>query len=77
MRTMPRAQAVPLSRKEFVIDGVLAPLLFCIPIAICTFIGSWTHRQIQVWVLLLIIVVAGCLIFHIGRPLPIRRQDLL
>lgn len=77
MRTMPRAQAVPLSRKEFVIDGVLAPLLFCIPIAICTFIGSWTHGQIQVWVLLLIIVVAGCLIFHIGRPLPIRRQDLL
>jgi O-antigen/teichoic acid export membrane protein len=77
MRTIPRAQAVPLSRKKFVIDGVLVPALFCIPIAVCTFKGSWTHGQVQAWVLLFVIVVAGCLIFQIGRPLPLRRQDLL
>jgi O-antigen/teichoic acid export membrane protein len=77
MRTMPRAQAVPFARKEFIIDGVLAPVLYCIPIAICTFISFWTHGQVQVWVLLLLIIGAGWLIFHIGRSLPIRRQDLL
>lgn len=77
MRTMPRAQAVPFARKEFVINGVLVPALLCIPIAVCTLIGVWTHTQFQVWVLFLVIVVAGCLIIPIGRLLPVRRQGLL
>ncbi|MGA3080372.1 MAG: hypothetical protein ABSD44_03200 [Terracidiphilus sp.] len=77
MRTMPRAQEVPLAPRDFVIDGVFVPVLFCLPIAACTFTGALTRGRFQVWISLFVTVAAGCLIVNVVHRLPKRRQDLL
>jgi O-antigen/teichoic acid export membrane protein len=74
MRTMPRAQAVPMARKNFLIDGVLIPLAACLPIAFCALMGNWTHGQYQTLVLPFAFVVTGTLLLRIGCLLPIRGQ---
>jgi O-antigen/teichoic acid export membrane protein len=72
MRTMPRAQAVPMVRKDYLIEGMLIPLLACLPVAACALIGVCTHGQFQAWVLPFAIVATGFLLLRIGRLLPIR-----
>jgi hypothetical protein len=66
-RTMPRAQAVPIIRKEFVIDCVLAPTVACLPVALCALIGNWTHGLHKAWVLPCAIVATGLLLLHSAR----------
>jgi RsiW-degrading membrane proteinase PrsW (M82 family) len=77
MRTMPRAQAVPMARKDYLIEGMLIPVLACLPVAVCAFIGASSHGQHQVWVLPFVIVATGFLLLRIGRLLPVRSQTLL
>lgn len=48
-RTMPRAQAVPFRRREFVMDGVLIPAVLCVPIAACMCVKTLRHKQLQRW----------------------------
>jgi O-antigen/teichoic acid export membrane protein len=73
-RTMPRAQDVPLTRREFVVDGILRPALVCLPIAVCTLIGILTKWQSQAWSILLTFVVVGCLIVNAVGGFPARQQ---
>jgi O-antigen/teichoic acid export membrane protein len=77
MRTMPRAQAVPIARRQYVIDGVLVPMTACSPVAICAFIAACTHSQYQVWVLPFAFFMTGTLLLRIGCLVPIREQYLL
>jgi O-antigen/teichoic acid export membrane protein len=77
MRTMPRAQAVPMARKDYLIEGMLIPVLACLPVAVCALIGACTHRQFQAWVLPFAMIATGFLLLRIGRLLPIRSQTLL
>ncbi len=77
MRTMPRAQAVPLARKDYLVEGMLIPALACLPVAVCALIGACTHGQFQTWGLPFAIVATGVLLLRIDRLLPIRMQTLL
>jgi O-antigen/teichoic acid export membrane protein len=77
MRTMPRAQAVPLARRDYVIEGILVSLLFSMPIAVCAFTVAWTHGRLQGWILPSVLVVSGVLILHVEHSLPMCWRDLL
>jgi len=77
IRTIPRAQAVPLARKDYLLKGMLIPVLACLPVAVCGLIGACTHKQFQAWLLPFVIVATGFLLLRIGRLLQIRSQTLL
>jgi O-antigen/teichoic acid export membrane protein len=77
MRTMPRAQAVPMARKDYLIEGMLIPVLACLPVAVYVLIGACTHGQFQAWILPFAIVATGFLLLHIGRLSTVRSGTLL
>ncbi|MFZ1084100.1 MAG: hypothetical protein WAN35_03945 [Terracidiphilus sp.] len=76
MRTMPRAQAVPIARNHYLIEGMLIPILACLPVAVYALIGACTRGQFQAWALPFAIAATGYLLLRIGRLAPIRGQAL-
>jgi O-antigen/teichoic acid export membrane protein len=70
MRTMPRAQAVPLARSQFIVDGVIRPLLCCLPLGFCMLVTSSTQQPILGWLLPVALILTCCLAFRLGNLFP-------
>lgn len=66
-RTMLHAQAVPLARRDFLIEGVLRPLLCCIPLACCLLTPQAKQHQTLLWIAPLFLAVSGYIALRFGN----------
>ena len=76
-RTMPRAQAVPIARREYLVEGVLLPIAACSPIVVCAFLGNRASGQSNAWVWSLALAGTASLLLRFGRLGSMRPQNPL